>query len=87
MPNRVTFYIDGFNFYNGLKDTIRSDKTWKKYYWLDFVALANQFLDNSLASFSSYLLARFLASFFFVSFAITTKFNTFYVPLQNRKSP
>lgn len=47
MPNRVTFYIDGFNFYNGLKDSIRNNAYWKKYYWIDFVALANQFLDAS----------------------------------------
>lgn len=46
-PLRVTFYIDGFNFYNGLKHAVREDKTWKKYYWLDLVSFANQFLDKS----------------------------------------
>ena len=44
---RATFYIDGFNFYNGLKDAIKEDRSWKKYYWLDLVAFANQFLDKS----------------------------------------
>ena len=30
---KVIVYVDGFNFYFGLKD-----KKWKRYYWLDFVA-------------------------------------------------
>jgi uncharacterized LabA/DUF88 family protein len=36
---RVIFYVDGFNFYFGLKD-IR----WKKYYWLDTVSFFESFL-------------------------------------------
>lgn len=36
---RVITYIDGFNFYFGLKS-----KKWKKFYWIDFVKLSNQFL-------------------------------------------
>jgi uncharacterized LabA/DUF88 family protein len=36
---RVIFYIDGFNFYFGLKT-----KKWRKYYWLDMVALCSSFL-------------------------------------------
>ncbi len=44
MPQRVTFYIDGFNFYHGLKSKVRSDPEWKKYYWIDFVELCRQFL-------------------------------------------
>ena len=28
---RVIVYVDGFNFYYGLR------KSWKKYYWLDMV--------------------------------------------------
>jgi uncharacterized LabA/DUF88 family protein len=36
---RVIFYVDGFNFYYGLKN-----KSWKKYYWLDVVAFFNSFL-------------------------------------------
>lgn len=42
MPNniqKVIVYIDGFNFYFGLKS-----KKWKKYYWLDIVKFCNQFL-------------------------------------------
>lgn len=34
---RVIVYIDGFNFYYGLK----KDARWKKYYWLDIVKLYN----------------------------------------------
>lgn len=38
-PLRVNVYYDGFNFYYGLKS-----KGWKRYYWLDLVALPRQFL-------------------------------------------
>lgn len=36
---RVVSYIDGFNLYFGLKD-----KGWKRYYWLDVVALSTSLL-------------------------------------------
>ncbi len=36
---RVIFYIDGFNFYYGLKT-----KGWRKYYWLDCVSFFEKFL-------------------------------------------
>lgn len=36
---RVIIYIDGFNFYYGLKTA-----PWKKYYWLDIVKLMEPFL-------------------------------------------
>ena len=36
---RVRAYVDGFNFYYGLKD-----QGWKKYYWLDVTKLINSFL-------------------------------------------
>lgn len=36
---KVIFYIDGFNFYFGLKS-----KKWKKYYWLDMVKFCESFL-------------------------------------------
>jgi len=36
---RVITYIDGFNLYFGLKE-----KGWKRYYWLDLVALARSLL-------------------------------------------
>lgn len=35
----VVCYIDGFNLYHGLRS-----RGWKKYYWLDLWALAEQFL-------------------------------------------
>ena len=37
---RVIVYIDGFNFYYGLRKDIR----WKKYYWLDIVKLFEMFM-------------------------------------------
>lgn len=37
---RVIVYIDGFNFYFGLK----SNANWKKYYWLDVVKLFEMFM-------------------------------------------
>jgi uncharacterized LabA/DUF88 family protein len=36
---RVIIYVDGFNFYNGLKD-----KGWRKYYWLDIVSFFEKFI-------------------------------------------
>lgn len=36
---RIIYYIDGFNFYFGLKS-----KNWKKYYWLDLVKFCKQFI-------------------------------------------
>lgn len=36
---RIIFYIDGFNFYFGLKS-----RNWKKYYWLDLVKFCEQFI-------------------------------------------
>ncbi len=39
--NRVSFYIDGFNFYYGLRD---GGPDWKKYYWINLVTLFAQFL-------------------------------------------
>lgn len=49
MPIKTTFYIDGFNFYHGLRSA-RKDigPQWKDYYWIDFVAFANQFLSPGL---------------------------------------
>ena len=37
---RVIVYIDGFNFYFGLKHNTK----WKKYYWLDIVKLFESFM-------------------------------------------
>jgi hypothetical protein len=36
---RVCFYIDGYNFYRGLRD-----KNWARFYWLDMVKFCSQFL-------------------------------------------
>lgn len=41
---RVTFYVDGFNFYYGIKRTRKSNKEWGKYYWIDMVKLCESFL-------------------------------------------
>lgn len=37
--HRVMVYVDGFNLYFGLRS-----KSWRKYYWLDLVALASSLL-------------------------------------------
>lgn len=41
---RVTFYIDGFNFYFGLKRSKRTDAAWRRFYWIDMVKLCESFL-------------------------------------------
>lgn len=41
---RVTVYIDGFNFYYGLKRIKSIDRDWQKYYWIDYVKLFEQFV-------------------------------------------
>lgn len=48
---RVTFPVDGFNFYYGLKRMKRVDRKWQQYYWIDIVKLFEQFLgqDQELA--------------------------------------
>lgn len=46
---RVTFYIDGFNFYFGLKRTKRINPEWDGLYWIDMVKLCESFLgDNQI---------------------------------------
>lgn len=51
MNTRVTFYVDGFNFYYGLKRMKRVDPSWHHFYWLDVVKFFSQFLgaDQELA--------------------------------------
>jgi uncharacterized LabA/DUF88 family protein len=39
VPQRIIFYVDGFNFYFGLKT-----KGWRKYYWLDMFKFCSQFI-------------------------------------------
>jgi uncharacterized LabA/DUF88 family protein len=41
---RVTFYVDGFNFYYGIKAKKQIDKNWQYAYWIDIVKLFSQFL-------------------------------------------
>ena len=41
---RVTFYVDGFNFYYGLKRKKQVDRSWQRFYWIDVVKLFEQFL-------------------------------------------
>lgn len=40
---RVIFYVDGFNFYYGLKQMTKHKPDWRKFYWIDFVKLFSQF--------------------------------------------
>lgn len=44
---RVTFYIDGFNFYFGLKRSKKGDPTWSDFYWIDMVKLCQSFLGEN----------------------------------------
>lgn len=39
MTDRVIVYVDGFNFYRGLRE-----KKWRHYYWLDFVKFFDRFM-------------------------------------------
>lgn len=40
---RVIVYVDGFNFYYGL----RSEPRWKRYYWLDVVSFFDKFMKDN----------------------------------------
>lgn len=44
---RVTVYVDGFNFYYGLRTQKRIDNKWLKSYWIDLVKLFEQFLGEN----------------------------------------
>lgn len=44
--NRIIFYFDGFNFYNGLREKSIKSPEWKNYYWINFVTLAEQFFPD-----------------------------------------
>lgn len=37
---KVIVYVDGFNFYYGLKEDVK----WRRYYWLDMVSLFEKFM-------------------------------------------
>lgn len=41
---RVTVYVDGFNFYYGLRTQKRIDNKWLKAYWIDLVKLFESFI-------------------------------------------
>lgn len=41
---KVNFYIDGFNFYYGLRAAKKADPQWCHAYWIDFVKLCRNFL-------------------------------------------
>jgi len=43
---RVSFFIDGFNFYHALKREKRTDSDYQRFYWIDFVKLFRQFIDT-----------------------------------------
>ncbi len=43
---RVVFYVDGFNFYYGLKEMTKHKADWRKFYWIDLVQLFKQFLNE-----------------------------------------
>lgn len=45
MKKKVNFYVDGFNFYYGLKNMVKHKSDWRKFYWIDFVKLFSEFLD------------------------------------------
>jgi len=44
---RITFYIDGFNFYFGIKRARKADAIWGKCYWIDMVKLCGSFLGEN----------------------------------------
>jgi hypothetical protein len=41
---RITFYVDGFNFYFALKRIKAINTNWKRFYWIDIVKLFQQFV-------------------------------------------
>ena len=43
---RVTFYVDGFNFYYGLKRKKQVDRSWQRFYWIDVVKLFEQLFEG-----------------------------------------
>ena len=43
---KAIFYIDGFNFYYGLKEKSEKFPEWKSYYWIDLVKFCSRFLPD-----------------------------------------
>ena len=44
---RVNVYVDGFNFYYGLKIMKKMDNEWQKFYWLNYVSFFEQFIGEN----------------------------------------
>ena len=44
---RVNFYVDGHNFYYGLRRLKAYDADWQRFYWLDFVKLFEHFIGEN----------------------------------------
>jgi len=44
---RVSFFVDGFNFYHALKRLKYSDSDYQKFYWLDFVKFFQHFIGDN----------------------------------------
>jgi len=60
---KVNFYIDGFNFYFGLRAQSILIPNWKQYYWLDMVKFCENFLgQNQELNKVKYFTARPLSS-------------------------
>lgn len=43
---RVTFYFDGFNFYNGIKQAAVQNRVWRQFYWIDLFKFCQQFVNE-----------------------------------------
>lgn len=56
---RVIFYVDGFNFYYGIKNMSKHKPDWRKFYWINFVNLFEEFLkEDEELMFVRYFTAR-----------------------------
>jgi len=44
---KVIVYIDGFNFYYGLKTKAKKESKWKKFYWLDVVKFFESMMNEN----------------------------------------
>lgn len=44
---KVIVYVDGFNFYYGLKTIAQQDRRWKRFYWLDLVLFFEKMLSKN----------------------------------------
>jgi len=44
---RVNIYVDGFNYFYGMKSMKAVDNDWQKFYWLNYVKLFEQFIGEN----------------------------------------